>query len=173
MQFLGECLDKDLLSRILGSTKLSLYLYGDVVVVARSREDVERFLYVSATPRGIDLEYVKRLLCGEFAVSLSKRGGCVELVVSDIPSAELASILGATLARKLRGFMPFEVVRVDVVTTYRESEDGGLCVRNAVMVVLSPRANVEKIRRVVEDCIEEVKEVFCREHTRSDEIAER
>jgi len=155
-----KCRDPELLRTIFGTEEVKLFLYGDVAVLARDESDVQRFLYAETVPKGIPFNVFEELKCETPSITASKICGEDTVVVSDIVSSDLAHIIGHRLAQAFRDHSPFAVRRVDVVTSYRASEDGGYSVRNQVLVSLDTRFIEKEValsiaRKVVENIVKE------------------
>ncbi len=155
-----RCRDPEVLRMLFGTEEAKLFLYGDVAVLARDEGDVQRFLYAETLPKGIPLRVFEELRCETPSIAISRICGEYMVVISDIVSTDLAHIIGHRLAQAFRDYSPFAVRRIDVVTSYRASEDGGYSVRNQVLVLLDTRF-IEKgvalpiARKVVENIVRE------------------
>jgi len=151
-----------LIAAMLGSSKPKVFPYGDVVVFAVNESDMRRFLYVASYPRSVGLERLKELVCSKPSISIAKERNETKIIVSDIASGDLALVIGSRLAKELSMYSPYGVRRVDVITTYRSSEDGGISVRNSIEIVVDDRfTDPSTIRRIVEKISLEVLEAFC------------
>ncbi len=155
-----RCRDPELLRTLFGVEEVKLFLYGDVAVLARDESDVQRFLYAETLPRGIPIKVFEELKCEAPSIAIARICSEDAIVVSDIVSTDLAYVIGHRLAQAFRGYSPFAVRRIDVITSYRASEDGGYSVRNQVLVLLDTRfiekgAALSIARKVVEDIVRE------------------
>ena len=136
----------------------NVYLIGNTIVLACTREDlIETFRAISEPP------YVP---ADKWRPHLKRRPGIAvrdrEVCIVDIASYDAALALAQKLAYELRPEMPFKVKQIDLVLTYRSSEDGGLFTRIMIRVVFSQLASQEdvekllnKIRRVIDEVVEE------------------
>jgi len=111
-----------------------LYLAGNVVIVAESDNDLEKFLYTSTYPPYIGLEKVRELR-GSFAVI------CTDsyVALADLKSFETSLVLSHALIKTLEPYVPYVVEWVDLVVGYKVSEDGGVCTRYEVEVGIRDR----------------------------------
>ncbi len=149
-----------MLRMLFGTEEVKLFLYGDVAVLARDENDVQRFLYAETLPKGIPTNVFEELKCELPSIAFLRIWGEDMIVVSDIVSTDLAHIIGHRLAQALRDYSPFAIRRIDIVTSYRASEDGGYSVRNQVLVSLDTRfigreAVLSIVRKVLEDIVKE------------------
>ncbi len=124
----------------------NVYLLGSTIVLACSREDlVETFRAISEPP------YVP---ADKWRPHLARRPGLAvrdrEIYIVDIASYDTALMLAQRLAYELRPTMPFKVKQVDLVLTYRCSEDGGLFTRTAVRISLSRTATQDDVKNILE-----------------------
>jgi len=58
-----KCRDPELLRMLFGTEEVKLFLYGDVAVLARDENDVQRFLYAETLPKGIPTNVFEELKC--------------------------------------------------------------------------------------------------------------
>ncbi len=153
-----ECLSDEFLSYIFKKRKLRMYLYGDVAVLASKPEDLARFLYAVTMPKAIEISTIYEMLCREPSVSVSRVSSSeYRIVIADIGRADDAYTIASSLARRLSSFSPFIVEHIDVVTSYRSSEDGGYMIHNMVIVYLRPQTPkiVDEVLGIIEEELRE------------------
>lgn len=119
---------------------LRLYLAGNVVIVAESDDDLERFLYASTYPPYIEFEKVRELR-NSFAVI------CTDsyVALADLKSFEVSLALSHVLIRALEPYAPYVVDGVDLIVSYRVSEDGGVYTRYEVRVGIKDRSRSSEV----------------------------
>jgi len=151
------------LRKLLGGKRLRAYLLGNVIVLASSLNDVRKSLYAVSEPPSIPLEVLRREVWSrEPAIAVTERFGEKVIVISDIESGDLALILGSMVASLLSNLSPMYVKRVDVVITYRASEDGGFTTRHEVLVYLSKLIRDHEVTNIVKMIEERIRGIFSR-----------
>ena len=137
--YYSECILK-IIEVIQRECNLLVYLAGDVVMIARSDEDIERFLYAATYPPYIDRKDISTLrMSASLVINEST------IAITDIKSYTIAKILTSELAKVLEIYMPFYIDGIDMVISYRASEDGGLYTRYEIRIPIKDRSVVEKI----------------------------
>ena len=158
-----RCRDPEFLKSVIGSEEVLVFLYGDVIVMARSEEDVQRFLYAETLPKSIPLKVINELRCEEVSISIAKLCSETLLVLADIVSTDMAHIIGHKLAQVFRDYTPFAIRRIDVVTSYSSSEDGGYVVRNQVVLSLDTRfIDEQSALSIARRAVEELLKAWCK-----------
>ncbi len=130
-------------------TELKVYLLGKVAVLAKSREDVMEAFRAVSEPPYVPFDYVRRLQMRGFRPITLNRGNVVQIHVPDIPDLETALALANRIMSEFASEAPFYLQRVDVVISFRSSEDGGVAHRYSVDVVIDAR-RPDLVRRCCE-----------------------
>ncbi len=147
------------LKRLIGvKGELKLYLLGQIAILAKSQEDVEKTLEAISLPSGLSLKVIKQFLRRPPAISINEDEVSKRIIISDISSSDLALVIANHLAAKLSKYSPFIVRRIDCIITYRASEDGGFTVKNQVEIVINKNISDQLLRTItsiVENSIQE------------------
>jgi len=127
---------------------LRLYLAGNVVIVAESDDDLERFLYASTYPPYVELERV-----GELRKSFTVVCTESHVALTDLKSFEVSLALSHALIRALEPYAPYVIDGVDLIVGYRVSEDGGVYTRYEVRVGIRDRSRSSEVCRHVNNVL--------------------
>ncbi len=141
------------------SCKPRIYLVGNIIALACSREDIVETFRAISEPPYIPEELRKRTAKRTPGLAIHDR----TILIVDIPDFEQALVLAQRISHELRPYMPFKVSHVDLVVTYRCSEDGGLFTRYLIKIVLTKVASsedIEKIVQIVKNLVENAVTVY-------------
>lgn len=138
---------------------VKLYMLGNVLVLARSREDILDAFRAIGEPPYVPLSKVKELRSRRPSISHRRRDSDVEIILSDLISHEQALLIANTLCSKLINYMPFKVRKIDVITTFRSSEDGGIFQRYQVVINLY-RVSSEEFENISKTVSNVINELF-------------
>ncbi len=134
--------------------EVKVYLLGRTVVLAKDREDVMDAFRAISEPAYVPLSKVRELRGRRPSISVRRLDDRAEIVLSDLVSQDQAYLIANALCSRLSNLMPFTVKKVDVIMTFRSSEDGGVFQRFQIVVSLTKVSD-----DVLEGVLKEVREV--------------
>jgi len=112
---------------------IKIFTIGNVIILAKSEEDIDEVLYAISLPPSIGIGKIRELK--ESYTCLTKvRDRFIEIWVVDLKSYSKALSITNRIAVELEKYMPFQIESVDLVSSYRASEDGGIFVKHSIVI---------------------------------------
>lgn len=131
VKYLLQILNVSLISDV------KVYLLGNVIILAKDREDILSVFRAISEPPYVPMDKVKDLWSRKPSISTIENDKYIDIIVSDLVSLEQAYLIANLICSRLMNYMPFILEKIDVITTFRSSEDGGIFQRFQVICKIS------------------------------------
>lgn len=112
---------------------IKVFTVGNVIILAKSEEDIDEVLYAISLPPSIGIDKIKELK-ESYTYFTRVSDEFIELWIIDLKSYSNALSLVNKIATKFESYMPFQIESIDLVTSYRASEDGGIFVKHSIVI---------------------------------------
>lgn len=112
---------------------IKVFTIGNVIILAKSEEDIDEVLYAISLPPSIGLNKIRELK-ESYTCLIKTNDKFIELWVVDLKSYSKALSIANRIATEFENYMPFQIESIDLVSSYRASEDGGIFVKHSIII---------------------------------------